>query len=61
MAVGDDIHADYPQVRTCSSGTNRSRSSLSVALMDEVGRWGNPGAKENSYQVNGEQVTKISV
>ena len=61
MAAGDDVHVDYPQVRTCSLGSNRSKSSLSGDLMDEVGRWGNPGAKENSYQVNGEQVTKISV
>ena len=63
-AAGDDVHVDYPQVRTGSSGTNRSRSSLSAILMDDrflrVNR-GNPGAKENNYQVNGEQVTKISV
>ena len=35
MAVGDDVHVDYPQVRTCSSGTNRSKSSSSATLMDD--------------------------
>ena len=34
-ATGDDVHVDYPQVRTGSSATNRSKSSLSVLLMDD--------------------------
>ena len=49
MAVGGVVHADYPQVRTGSSGGNRSKSSLSAILMDErfyvekVGKSGSQG------------------
>ena len=49
MAVGDAVHAAYPQVRTCSSGSNCSKSSLSISLMDDrfyvekVGKSGSQG------------------
>ena len=36
MAVGDAVHVHYPHVRTCSSATNRSRSSLSATLRDDA-------------------------
>ena len=42
--------------------SNQSLQKFIIGLpVDEVGRWGNPGAKENSYQVDEGQVSRISV